>query len=143
TSSCSCDNGKRSYPDKQRGSARPSWPSPPVMRMRIARIVSPPGALSGVGLRLGDALAVLSLVVAAVVAGLDLLPPPAIVGVPEHRPVDGLVEAELGLPPERLELRAVHPVALVVALAVGDVVDQLVRLVEQVEDGARDVDVRA
>src|SRR5256885_9948374 len=113
------------------------------MRMRIVRIVSPSDALSRVWPCVRDALAVLAFVVATVVARLDLLPPPAVVGVPAHGALDPVVEAKLRLPAERLQLRTVHPVALVVTLAVRDVVDQVIRLVEQIEDRARDVDVRA
>src|SRR5881394_647017 len=68
--------------------------------------------------------AVVVLVVIAIGAGTDRLPPPGIVAVPLHGPRQSLVEADLGLPAQPLELVGRERVTPVVTGAVGHILDQ-------------------
>ena len=76
------------------------------------------------GRLLAQRAAVLALVVRAVVAGADRLPPGAVVAVPGDGALEALGEAHLRLPAERADLLGAERVAAVVAGAVGDVLDQ-------------------
>src|SRR5206468_3266942 len=87
-------------------------------------------------------LPVLALVVLAVLAGPDRLPPPLVVAVPAHRLLDALVEADRGLPTQGLEPLGGERVAAVVAGTVGDELDQRLIAVRQREDALDDLDVR-
>src|SRR5687767_12338860 len=91
-----------------------------------------------------ECLAVVPLVVLAVLAGADRRPPVLVVAVPVHRARQPVLEADLGLPAELVaELRRAERVALVVAGAVGHVLDQRLVTAGQIEDPAHDVDVLA
>ena len=91
-----------------------------------------------------ESLGVLPLVVRAVVAGLDRLPPVAVRAVPLDRLGEArAVERVPRHPAERAQLRRVDRVAAVVAGAVGDVADEVGRRAGQVEDPPHDVHVLA
>src|SRR4051812_26856481 len=70
-----------------------------------------------------ERLAVVALVVRAVVAGADRLPPPGVVAVPGDGLLEALGEADGGLPAQRADLLGAERVAAVVPGAVGDVLD--------------------
>src|SRR3989442_16023465 len=91
-----------------------------------------------------EALRVLLLVVRAVVAGLDRLPPVAVLAVPLHRLGEaGGVQRVPRRPPERTQLGRVHGVAPVVPRPVGDVANEVRRRTGEIEDAARDLHVLA
>src|SRR5664280_3419309 len=73
--------------------------------------------------RLGERASVLALVVGAVVARADRLPPPRVVAIPRDRLLQALGEAHLRLPAERADLVRGQRVAAVVAGPVGYVLD--------------------
>src|SRR5204863_1251095 len=89
-----------------------------------------------------EAGGVLLLVVRAVVAGLDRLPPVPLLAVPLDRGAKAArVERVPRRPPERAELRRVDRVAPVVARAIGHVPDEVRRRGGEVEDPTDDVHV--
>lgn len=99
---------------------------------------------SDLGVLEDGALVVHALVVGLVVAADDAHPPVAVLEVPLDRLLDAVLEFRLRLPAElRVDLRRVDGVAAVVALAVGDVLDEVFGLAELLEDGLDDVDVGA
>lgn len=99
---------------------------------------------SDLGILEDGALVVHALVVGLVVAADDAHPPVAVLEVPLDRLLDAVLEFRLRLPAElRVDLRRVDGVAAVVALAVGDVLDEVFGLAELLEDGLDDVDVGA
>src|SRR4051794_25173701 len=71
----------------------------------------------------GELAAVLALVVLAILAGADRLPPPGVVAVPVDRLLEALGEAPRRLPAELADLRARERVAAVVPGPVGHVLD--------------------
>lgn len=74
----------------------------------------------------------------------DMLPPVLVLEIPFDRLLDAVLELRLRLPAEfRVDLRRVDGVAAIVALAVGDVLDEVFGLAELLEDGLDDVDVGA
>ena len=74
----------------------------------------------------------------------DMLPPSLMLEVPLDGLLDAVLELRLRRPAEfRVDLRRVDGVAAVVALAVGDVLDEVFGLTELLEDGLDDVDVGA
>ena len=74
----------------------------------------------------------------------DMLPPILMLKVPLDRLLDAILELRLRLPAEfRVDLRRVDGVAAVVALAVGDVLDEVFALAEFLEDGLDDIDIGA
>src|SRR3954447_5002480 len=75
-------------------------------------------------------------------SGLERLPPAAVVAVPTHRRLEGLVEVVFGPPAERLDLVGADRVAAVVAEAVGDGLDRRLVLAEDGEDAVGQVPVR-
>ena len=82
------------------------------------------------------ALVVHTLVVSLVVAADDAHPPVTVLEVPLDRLLDAVLEFRLRLPTELcVDLRRVDGVAAVVALAVGDVPDEVFGLAELLEDG--------
>ena len=90
------------------------------------------------------ALVVHALVVGLVIAAYDAHPPVTVLEVPLDRLLDAVLEFRLRLPAElRVDFRRVDGVAAVVALAVGDVLDEVFGLAELLEDGLDDVDVGA
>ena len=73
-----------------------------------------------------------------------MLPPILVLEIPFDRLLDAVLELRLRLPAEfRVDLRRVDSVAAVVALAVGDVLDEVFGFAELLEDGLDDVDVGA
>src|SRR5262249_26342625 len=84
---------------------------------------------------------VLALVVLAVIARTDRLPPPRAVAVPGDRLLQALGEAHLRLPAERAQLLGGERVAAVVARPVGDVLDQRLVVAGQLDDSLDDLDV--
>ena len=99
---------------------------------------------SDLGVLEDGALVVHALVVGLVVAADDAHPPVAMLEVPFDRLLDAVLELRLRLPAEfRVDLRRVDGIAAVVALAVGDVLDEVFGLAELLEDGLDDVDVGA
>lgn len=90
------------------------------------------------------ALVVHTLVIGLIVAADDSHPPVTVLEVPLDRLLDAVLEFRLRLPAELcVDLRRVDGVAAVVALAVGDVLDEVFGLAELLEDGLDDVDVGA
>src|SRR6185312_9961453 len=87
--------------------------------------------------------AVLALVIRAIVARADRLPPPRVVAVPVDRALQAVGEAHLRLPAEGADLLGAQGVAAVVAGAVGDVLDELVAGARVLEDPLDHLDVRA
>src|ERR1044071_8032742 len=85
---------------------------------------------------------VLALIVRAVVAGADRFPPPAVVAVPAHRPLEPVGEPPLRLPAERPRLLGAEGVATVVAGPVGDVFDQRLVGARVFDDPLDDLEVR-
>ncbi len=77
---------------------------------------------------------VLALVVLAVFAGADRLPPVAVVAIPGDGPLDALVEVDLRPPAERLGAVGGERVAAVVPEPVVDVVDQRLVATGELED---------
>ena len=99
---------------------------------------------SDLGVLQDGALVVHALVVGLVVAADDAHPPVAVLEVPLDRLLDAVLEFRLRLPAElRVDLRRVDGIAAVVALAVGDVLDEVFGLAELLEDGLDYVDVGA
>lgn len=99
---------------------------------------------SDLGVLEDGALVVHALVVGLVVAADDAHPPVAVLEVPLDGLLDAVLELRLRLPAELcVDLRRVDGVAAVVALAVGDVLDEVFGLAELLEDGLDDVDVGA
>src|SRR5690606_19745156 len=92
-------------------------------------------------LALAELAPVLALVVLAVLAGADRLPPPGVVAVPLHRPLEPLVEADARPPAERLDLVGAQRVAEVVARAVADVLDERLVGADELDDPPHDLDV--
>ena len=89
-------------------------------------------------------LAVHILVIMLIITIDDMLPPSLMLEVPLDRLFDAVLELRLRLPAKfRVDLRRVDGVAAVVALAVGDVLDEVFGLAELLEDGLDDVDVGA
>ena len=89
-------------------------------------------------------LAVHILVIMLIVTIDDMLPPILMLEVPLDSLLDAVLKLRLRLPAEfRVDLRRVDGVAAVVSLAVGDVLDEVFRLAELLEDGLDDVDVGA
>ena len=85
-----------------------------------------------------------ALVIGLIVAADDAHPPVTVLEVPLDGLLDAVLELRLRLPTElRVDLRRVDGVAAVVALAVGDVLDEVFGLAELLEDGLDDVDVGA
>src|SRR3954452_1275457 len=97
---------------------------------------------AGAGGRLTQRPPVLALVVGAVVARADRLPPPLVVAVPVDRAPQAVGEAHLRLPAEGADLLGAQRVAAVVAGAVGDVLDELLAGARELEDPLDDLDVR-
>ena len=83
--------------------------------------------------------------IVVLIVTIDDMPPPALVfKIPLDGLLDAVLELRLRLPAElRVDLRRVDGVAAVVALAVGDVLDEVFGLAELLEDGLDDVDVGA
>ena len=99
---------------------------------------------SDLGVLEDGALVVHALVVGLVVAADDAHPPVAVLEVPLDRLLDAVLEFRLRLPAKfRVNLRRVDGVTAVMALAVGDVLDEAFGLAELFEDGLDDVDVGA
>src|SRR5215212_12170814 len=100
---------------------RPTFQSP----VRSASAQLPPAILvrARASRGLSERAAVLTLVVLAVVAGADRLPPPGVLAVPLDRLVEALGEVHLRLPAERLQLLRGERVAAIVAGPVGHVLD--------------------
>ena len=74
----------------------------------------------------------------------NMLPPILMSEIPSDGLLDAVLELRLRLPAElRVDLRRVDGVTAVVALAVGDVLDEVFGLAELLEDGLDDVDVGA
>src|SRR4051794_41893344 len=67
---------------------------------------------------------VLALVVVAVRAGADRLPPPPVVAIPRHGPFQAFLEAHLRPPAEPLDLLGAERVTAVVARAGGGGLEQ-------------------
>src|SRR5437763_1461708 len=84
---------------------------------------------------------VLALVVVAILARADRLPPPGVVAVPVDRPREARVEAGQGLPAQCAHLLRGQRVAPVVARTVGDQVDERIVPLAQREDAAHDLEV--
>lgn len=99
---------------------------------------------SDLGVLEDGALIVHALVVGLVIAADDAHPPVAVLEVPFDRLLDAVLKFRLRFPAElRVDLRRVDGVAAVVALAVGDVLDEVFGLAELLEDGLDNVDVGA
>lgn len=99
---------------------------------------------SDLGVLEDGALIVHALVVGLVIAADDAHPPVAVLEVPFDRLLDAVLKFRLRFPAElRVDLRRVDGVAAVVALAVGDVLDEIFGLAELLEDGLDDIDVGA
>ena len=83
--------------------------------------------------------------IVVLIVTIDDMPPPALVfKIPLDGLLDAVLELRLRLPAElRVDLRRVDGVATVVALAVGDVLDEVFGLAELLEDGLDHVDVGA
>ena len=107
-------------------------------RARPARADAAPQARRAL---LAEPLGVLLLVVRAVVAGLDRLPPVAVVAVPGDRLGQAVRERARRRPAERPELRGVQRVAAIVPGAVLDVTDERLVGAGQLEDRPRQVAV--
>src|SRR4051795_2251778 len=91
--------------------------------------------------RLAQRAPVVALVVLAVLARADGLPPPGVVAVPGDGLLQALLEAHLRRPAERAGLLGAQRVAAVVAGAVGDVLDQGLVLARVLQDALDDLDV--
>lgn len=99
---------------------------------------------SDLGVLEDGALVVHALVVGLVVAADDAHPPVAVLEVPLDGLLDAVLELRLRLPAEfRVYLRRVDGVAAVMALTVGDVLDEIFRLAELLENGLDNIDVGA
>ena len=97
---------------------------------------------SDLGVFQDGALIVHALVIGLIVAADDAHPPVAVLEVPLDRLLDAVLELRLRLPAElRVDLRRVDGVTAVMALAVGDVLDEAFGLAELFEDSLDDVDV--
>ena len=90
-----------------------------------------------------EALGVLLLVVRAELAGLDRLPPGAVVPVPGDRPLEAVGQLLLRLPAERAQLRRVERVPPVVPRTVLDVADEPRIGAGQLDDPADELEVLA
>ena len=99
---------------------------------------------SDLGVFQDGALIVHALVIGLIVAADDAHPPVTVLEVPLDGLLDAVLELRLRLPAELcVDLRRVDGVAAVVALAVGDVLDEVFGLAELLEDGLDHVDVGA
>lgn len=90
------------------------------------------------------ALVVHALIIRLVIAADDAHPPVAVLKIPLNRLLDAVFELRLRLPAEFVvNLRRVDGVTAVMALAVRDVLNQVLALAEFLEDGLDDIDIRA
>ena len=90
------------------------------------------------------ALVVHALIIRLVIAADDAHPPVAVLKIPLNRLLDAVFELRLRLPAEFVvNLRRVDGVAAVMALAVRDVLNQVLALAEFLEDGLDDIDIGA
>src|SRR3954453_23325309 len=86
--------------------------------------------------------AVLALVVLAIGARADRLPPAGVLLVPRDGLLESLVEGHLRQPAELADLLAGERVAAVVPEPVGDVLDEVLRLAGELDDPLDDLEVR-
>jgi hypothetical protein len=94
-----------------------------------------------VGDAAGQAFAVLALVVVAERAGVDGLPPPAVLLIPADGSLEGGKEVVLGGPAQGPQLRRIDSVAAIVPLAVLHEADETQGLLQELEEGLRHPDV--
>src|SRR5574342_1071964 len=133
---------------RPRRSATASAPRSPLAPVTATLTAPPPqagrrpAATRPIAPRPSRPVPVVPLVPAAVLAGEDALPPPAVLPVPRHRGAEPVLERTAGRPAQLTpRLRRVDGVAPVVAGPVGDEPHQRSRLAEEVEDAVDDVQV--